>query len=95
MLEEISKIIPSFAKEDLPANLTTALTTDKLTKTQIWGSALTAAITCKEPKTKELVLNEAKQVLNDLEIEAAYGAASIMAMNNVYWRFWYIYQKRQ
>ena len=92
-IESIIKEIPKFL--DLEKNLKSSLETSALSKSQIWGSALAAAITCKEEKTYKTIYLEAKKNLSESEIKASKEAASIMSMNNVYWRFWYLVDDKE
>ena len=87
-LEQLIEGIPPYAK-DLKLNLKSVLdeTKSNLSKKQIIGTALASAITT---KNKDLILaleNEAKSILNEVELNAAKGAAAIMGMNNIYYRF--------
>ncbi|HZI16665.1 MAG TPA: carboxymuconolactone decarboxylase family protein [Myxococcus sp.] len=60
-----------------------------LTPEQRWGIAVASAYAARNDRLKEAILNEAKKALTNPEpvIEDARAAASLMAMNNVYYRF--------
>lgn len=76
--------------KDIKLNLSSILTeagSPILTKNQIAGIALASAYSIKNVALIEAVLSEVKPVLSEAEIKAAQSAASIMAMNNLYYRF--------
>ena len=58
-----------------------------LTETQIWGIALASAYATKNAQVAGAVAEDASAKLGPEVIEAAKAAATIMAMNNVYYRF--------
>jgi lipoyl-dependent peroxiredoxin subunit D len=85
--------LPEYAK-DIRLNLSTVLSEEGapgLTRAQIWGIALASAFATRNPKITEAlvgaVLAEPLEGLNAATIEASKAAATIMAMNNVYYRF--------
>jgi alkyl hydroperoxide reductase subunit D len=59
----------------------------ELTKQQIWGTAVASAVASRNPQLLETILTEAMTQVEPQLIEAAKGAAAVMAMNNVYYRF--------
>lgn len=80
----------SESAKDIKLNLSSILTeqgSPDLNKTQIAGIALSSAYSIKNPLLIEAVLSEVKSSLSDAEINAAKSAATIMAMNNIYYRF--------
>ncbi len=75
--------------KDIKLNLGTVLTPEGapgLTANQIFGVALAAAYATRTPTIVEGILSAAAGALSDAEVEAAKGAATVMAMNNVYYR---------
>lgn len=60
---------------------------DGLTQKQAFGIALASSYSTKNTILSNAVLMEATGILDEAEIIAAKGAATIMAMNNVYYRF--------
>lgn len=75
---------------DIRLNLGTVLSTDgapDLSLNQILGVALASAYSTKSTAVIEAVKAEASAVLSAEEITAAKSAATIMAMNNIYYRF--------
>lgn len=81
--------LSDFAK-DIKLNFANILTEEgatDLTQKQIYYIALTVAYASKDPALIKDIYADAKNILADVEIQAAKSAASIMAMNNVYYRF--------
>jgi alkyl hydroperoxide reductase subunit D len=77
------------AHKDTRLNLQAVLEGGSLTPEQRWGIAVASAYAARNDRLKEAILNEAKKALTNPEpvIEDARAAASLMAMNNVYYRF--------
>lgn len=76
--------------KDIRLNIGTVLTTDgapDLSASQIFGIALASAYATKSAAVIEAVKAEAGDQLPEAERHAAKAAATIMAMNNVYYRF--------
>jgi lipoyl-dependent peroxiredoxin subunit D len=85
-LAELKDQIPDFGR-DIRLNLETVLSEDAngtLTKEQIWGVALAVSYSLGSKPLVETALKEGG--LSDATVEAAKSAATIMAMNNVYYR---------
>lgn len=85
-LSELLDAVPAYAK-DLKLNLSTLLQQPELTQQQIWGSAVASTVAARNSQLMEAVLGEATSHVSPQVIEAAKGAAAIMGMNNVYYRF--------
>ena len=88
-IDSLKKRIPDYAK-DIRLNLGSVLSqrgAPGLTDSQIAGIALACAYAGREPSTIDAIERAARDVLTDAEFTAAQAAASIMAMNNVYYRF--------
>ena len=88
-VETLRDSLGDYAK-DVKLNIGTVLTTDgapDLTQNQIYGIALASAYSTKNKAVVEALLADAASVLSDAEVNAAKAAASVMAMNNVYYRF--------
>ncbi len=77
------------AHKDTRLNIQAVLEGGTLTPEQRWGVAVACAFAARNERLKEAMLNEAKKALANAEpvIEDARAAASLMAMNNVYYRF--------
>lgn len=88
-IQAIKDQLGDFAK-DTKLNLSSVLTEEgapDLKKNQIFGIALASAYATKDRQLVAEILSEAKEILSDAEINAAKAAATIMGMNNVYYRF--------
>lgn len=90
-LEELKSAIPEYAK-DIRINLGTLLSEQNqvLTPKQIFGVALTSAYVIKQKSLIKIAESEAKNILSESEINGVKIAASLMAMNNIYYRFLHI-----
>jgi len=79
----------NYAK-DIKLNLSSVLKTDpesELKENQIFAIALSCAYSTKNQQIVDEIIERAGDNISAEEIEAAKGAASIMAMNNIYYRF--------
>jgi alkyl hydroperoxide reductase subunit D len=86
-LEALKGLLPDFAK-DIRLNLSNVIKADEasgLTQNQVLGIALASAYAAKHPAVVAAVQGEAAS-LSAEEVTAAKAAATIMAMNNVYYR---------
>ena len=84
-IDTLKEALPSYAK-DTRLNLGSVTTTSSLTTQQLWGTLVATAIAARNPRVVREVVEEAAKNLSDEGLEAAKAAASIMAMNNVYYR---------
>ena len=81
--------IKEYAK-DIKLNLSSVLKLDPesaLKENQIYAIALSCAFTTKNKELVDFIISKAAGQISLEEIEAAKSAASIMAMNNIYYRF--------
>jgi alkyl hydroperoxide reductase subunit D len=88
-LQALRDSFPEYAK-DTKINLGNILTTEGapgLNEKQIWGTALACAYALQNTKLVQALEAEVKDKLSDQERFASQAAASIMAMNNIYYRF--------
>ncbi len=88
-IESIIDAMGDTAK-DIRLNLSTVLTTagsPELSITQIFGTALASAYATKDAPLINAIEAEAMQHLTSADVDAAKAAATIMAMNNIYYRF--------
>jgi len=88
-IESFKESMPESAK-DIKLNLSKVLSEDGapgLTPKQIMGTALACAHATRQPQVIAALTAEAETVLSPEEITAAKAAATIMAMNNIYYRF--------
>jgi lipoyl-dependent peroxiredoxin subunit D len=77
------------AHKDTRLNLSSVLEGGSLSAEQRWGVAVACAYAARNEELKQALLNEAKKALSNSEpvLEDARAAASLMGMNNVYYRF--------
>ena len=85
-LETIKNRLPDYAK-DLKLNLSSLLSDGVLTEQQRWGTLLATALAARNPDLIAAVTADAAQHLSPAALSAGKAAASIMAMNNIYYRF--------
>lgn len=88
-LKELQERLPDFAK-DTKLNVSQVLNADYsegLNPRQIYGTALACAYALENEWLSQALLLEGKDVLSDQDVIAAKAAASLMAMNNIYYRF--------
>jgi lipoyl-dependent peroxiredoxin subunit D len=78
------------AHRDTRLNLQSVLENNSLTPEQRWGVAVACAFAARNELIKKAMLHEARQALGEKAepvIEDARAAASLMGMNNIYYRF--------
>ena len=85
-IEAIKSKIPAYAK-DIKLNLSSLANDETLSTQQLWGCFLASALATKNIELIQEIESEAVDIISAEAIEAAKSAASIMAMNNVYYRF--------
>lgn len=88
-IEQLKNALPDSAK-DIKLNLSMILTQEgspDLTQNQIAGIALTSAYAVKNVNIIDALFSEFGSLLSEEEIHAAKSSATIMAMNNIYYRF--------
>lgn len=88
-IETLKSKLTDSAK-DIRLNLSTILTEEgaaDLSSQQIAGIALSSAYATKNQLVIDCILDEFGERLSSAEISAAQSAATIMAMNNIYYRF--------
>lgn len=88
-MEEIYGLFPDYAR-DLKLNLQNVLKQDELSLQQTWGTAVASAIASRSPILTAAIVKEASKHLAPEALHAAKGAAAIMGMNNIYYRFQYL-----
>ncbi|MDF5752390.1 carboxymuconolactone decarboxylase family protein [Spongiactinospora sp. TRM90649] len=84
-IDALKEALPAYAK-DIRLNLGSLVTTSPLTGQQLWGTLLACAMAARSPRVVAEVAAEAAENLTPEAVQAAKAAASIMAMNNVYYR---------
>jgi alkyl hydroperoxide reductase subunit D len=85
-IDKIRDALPDYAK-DLKLNLSSLLNDSVLSEQQRWGTFLATALASRNARLIAAVSAEAAQRLSPEAVTAAKAAASIMAMNNIYYRF--------
>ena len=85
-LEALLESLPDYAK-DLRLNWSSLANATDLTDTQRWGSFVAAAYAARCPRLLAAVEAEAAAHVTPQVLEAAKGAAAIMSMNNIFYRF--------
>jgi alkyl hydroperoxide reductase subunit D len=85
-LEQLLDTLPEYAK-DLKLNMGSVLRQTELTEQQAWGTAVSCAMASRNAALRESVLAEAAKHLTEQTLFAAQGAAAIMGMNNIFYRF--------
>ncbi len=85
-MEKLLSSIPEYAK-DLKLNLQTVVKQQELTEQQTWGTVVACALASRNAVVLDALLTEAANHLQPAAMEAAKGAAAIMGMNNIFYRF--------
>lgn len=93
-LNELLESLPAYAR-DLKLNLSSLLTQTELTEQQIWGTVVASAMASRNEALIASALTEAAGHLSPQALDAAKGAAAIMGMNNVYYRFLHLTQNEK
>jgi alkyl hydroperoxide reductase subunit D len=88
-IEALQEIIPEYAK-DLRLNLSTVARQSELSEQQLWGLFACCALTVRSKPIQKYLLPIAKEKLGEKAYAAALTAASLMGMNNIYYRFTHI-----
>ena len=84
-IDNLRSALPSYAK-DMNLNLSSLPRITSLTEQQLWGAILATAAATKVDSVVVEIAAEAKEHLSDTAYEAALGAATIMGMNNIFYR---------
>ena len=85
-IEALKNSLPEYAK-DLKLNLSSLATETLLTEQQRAGTFVACALASRERTTTSAIMSEFASKLSPEALNAARAAASIMAMNNIYYRF--------
>jgi alkyl hydroperoxide reductase subunit D len=85
-MQKLLDSLPAYAK-DMKLNLSSLLTQPELTPVQTWGTLVAVAIACRNAEVTETIITEAEKHLTPEQLNGAKAAATIMGMNNVYYRF--------
>jgi lipoyl-dependent peroxiredoxin subunit D len=91
-LESLRHALPEAAK-DLRLNLQSVLAPGTLSAGQRWGIAIACAMAARSPALRDALIADARSEVDEHVIDDALAAASLMAMNNVYYRFRHVIGK--
>jgi alkyl hydroperoxide reductase subunit D len=86
LFSELAKTLPDYAK-DMRLNVSSLAQEQLLTDQQKWGTFVACAHATGHKPLVEAVESEAADKLTPEALNAARAAATVMAMNNVYYRF--------
>src|SRR5882757_343369 len=85
-IEALKNALPEYAK-DLKLNLSSLAQETSLTEQQRAGTFIACALASRERSVTAAIFSEFAPKLSAEALDAARAAASIMAMNNIYYRF--------
>lgn len=85
-IESLKSSIPDFAK-DVRLNLSSMANDETLTPSQKYGLFVACAVSARNSTVAQALEQEALANVSETVVNAAKSAASIMAMNNIYYRF--------
>ncbi|OYW42397.1 MAG: alkyl hydroperoxide reductase, partial [Azorhizobium sp. 12-66-6] len=85
-IEALKAQLPDFAK-DVKLNLSSLTREDSISPQQLYGLLVACGLTTRNATVAQALEAEAAPHLAPAAMNAAKAAASIMAMNNVYYRF--------
>ena len=85
-LEALKNRLPEYAK-DLKLNLSSLAMEPSLSEQQRAGTFIACALASRNAETTRAIMGEFAPKLSPEALDAARAAASIMAMNNIYYRF--------
>lgn len=91
-LDEIRNALPEHAR-DIKLNLQAVLESGALSPAQRWGVALAAATASRNVRLAKAVREDAEAMVEKAVVEDALAAATLMGMNNVYYRFRHLVKK--
>jgi len=83
---DLRSVMPEYAR-DLRLNLGSVMSASSLEPAMAWGSALTAALVSKNAQVIQDITEEASSHLDEIQMKAAYSAAAMMSMTNVWYKF--------
>jgi alkyl hydroperoxide reductase subunit D len=85
-IDTLKNAVPDYAK-DLKLNLSSLANDETLNTQQLWGTMLACALAGGNAFVIRQIAEDAREQLSGDAFQAAQAAASIMGMNNVYYRF--------
>lgn len=93
-IDTLKEKLPDFAK-DVRLNLSAMASDETLTPQQKYGLMVACGIASRNPVVREALVGEAAAHLSPAAMTAARAAATIMGMNNVYYRFVHLSSNKQ
>lgn len=90
--EALRDALPEVAR-DIRINLQTVLAPGTLSKEQVWGIAVATAAAARRADLLAAIVAQARTEAGDAVVDDGLAAASMMAMNNVYYRFKHVIGK--
>ncbi|AKK02923.1 carboxymuconolactone decarboxylase family protein [Corynebacterium epidermidicanis] len=84
-IDNLKSSLPEYAK-DMKLNLSSLARSTELSEQQLWGTLVASAAATRNETVFSEIMDEAKSHLSEEAINAALGAATVMAMNNVAYR---------
>jgi alkyl hydroperoxide reductase subunit D len=86
-LEALLETVPAYAR-DLKLNFSGVVRQNtELTEQQLWGTVVACAVASRNRTLLDAVIVEAQTKLSAQALEAAKGAAAVLSMNNIFYRF--------
>ncbi len=85
-ITELLEKLPDYAR-DLRLNYTSLEQATELNDAQKWGTLVACACGTRNPVLAQAITTEAAAHISPQQVAAAQGAAAVMGMNNVYYRF--------
>jgi lipoyl-dependent peroxiredoxin subunit D len=85
-IESLKNALPDYAK-DLKLNLSSLAAEPTLSEQQRAGTFIASALAARSPVVIDAMMDAFAAKLEPAALDAAKAAASIMAMNNIYYRF--------
>ena len=93
-IENLKNQLPEYAK-DLKLNLSSLVNSPEgMSDRQLWGTLLASALASRNRQTVLEIASEAAEHLDEAATRAAKIAASLMGMNNVYYRFLHLVSEK-
>lgn len=93
-IEDLKSIVPDFAK-DVRLNLSSMVSDEQLAEQSRYGLFLACAVATRNPHMMSTFEALAAEKLTSAAIAAAKAAASVMAMNNIYYRFVHLVSNKE
>jgi len=86
-VEALRDAMPEHAR-DTKLNVQAVMQSESLTAAQRWGVAIASAVATRSPLLRDALIEDARaSAIEENVIDDALAAASLMAMNNVFYRF--------